>query len=169
VRRRTFLLGLLAVPLLRLLPARRARAAALPAEAKAALPSSPFVYVSPLRSDGRESTCHAEVWYGWIDGRVLLITSSDGWKARALARGLDRARLWVGDHGRWKRLGIAREDFRKAPSFDARASKVSDPALLDRLMAEFRRKYPAEIGKWEPRMRAGFADGGRTLIAYEPL
>ncbi len=166
LHRRTFLagvLGLLAAPL------QRARAAAPSDEASGALGSSRYAYVSPLRSDGSESACHGEVWFGWLDDRVVVITGSERWKARALVRGLDRARIWVGDYGAWKRLGVTNDDFRKGPTFDARARKVTDPALLDGLMAEFRRKYPDEIGKWEPKMRAGFADGDRTLIAYEPL
>jgi hypothetical protein len=155
-------------------PRRRAHAAAPsvsgpPDEARRALATSLYAYVSPLRSDGNESSCHGEVWFGWLDDRVVLITASERWKARALGRGLDRARIWVGDYGPWKRIGITNEAFRKGPTFEARARKVTDPALLERLMAEFRRKYPDEIGKWESKMRAGFADGARTMIAYEPL
>lgn len=170
LRRRAFLAalagGLLALPVAAV---RRAAAATLSEAARRALASSPYVYVSPLRSDGSESRCHAELWFGWLDGRVVVITASSGWKARALARGLRRARIWVGDYGSWKRLGIRREAFRKGPSFDARAHKETDPKLLDRLMAEYRRKYGSEFDAWEPRMRAGFADGSRTLVAYEPL
>ena len=92
--RRAFLAGLAALPILSLVPARRARAA-LSEDAKKLLPVSPFVYVSPLRADGSESTCHGEVWYAWLDGKVVLITARDRWKARAVARGLDRARIAV--------------------------------------------------------------------------
>lgn len=173
LKRRTFLAsfvgGLLALVVA---PGRRAHAAAAAApsdEARRALVAGRYAYVSPLRSDGNESTCHGEVWFGWLDDRVVVITASERWKARALGRGLDRARIWVGDYGLWKRLGITNESFRKGPTFEARARKVTDPALLDRLMTEFRRKYPDEIGKWEAKMRAGFADGARTMIAYEPL
>lgn len=151
-------------------PPRRAHAAgAVSDDARRALATSPYVYVSPLRSNGNESTCHGEVWFGWLDDRVVVITGTERWKARALGRGLDRAQIWVGDYGTWKRMGVTNEKFRSGPTFEARARKVSDPALLDRLMAEYRRKYPDEAGKWEPRMRAGFADGSRTIIAYEPL
>ena len=132
------------------------------------LERSGFVYVSPLRSDGAESRCHGEVWYGWLDGRVVLITASTSWKARALARGLARARIWVGDHGRVGRVLGSGDAFRKAPSFEARGAESKDPALLDRLMAAYREKYPKEIATWEPRMRAGFASGERVLIAYTP-
>lgn len=133
------------------------------------LESSPFVYVSPLKSDGSESTCHGEVWYGWLDGAVVVNTSARTWKARALARGLARARIWVGDHGRWKQMLGRNEDFRRAPHFDARASLVrDDDALLERLLALYDRKYPDEIGEWRESMRSGYRDGTRLLIRYAP-
>jgi hypothetical protein len=164
--RRTFLLAALAGALG---PRALARAAALGAELEAALERSPFVYVSPLRADGRESTCHGEVWFAWLDGSVVVTTASERWKARALARGFDRARIWVGDHGAWKGMLGANEAFRKAPSFGARAELSKDRALLDRMLATFERKYPTEIGRWRDRMRQGFSDGSRVLIRYTPL
>jgi hypothetical protein len=108
------------------------------------------------------------VWFGWIDGAVVITTAADSWKGRALGRGLDRARVWVGDHGRWKRLVGRDEAFRQAPSFEARAEAVKDEALLERLLATFDKKYPEEIGKWRDRMRRGHADGTRLLIRYTP-
>ena len=48
----------------------RARERRFRADAIALLERSAFVYVSPLKSDGAESRCHGEVWYGWLDGRV---------------------------------------------------------------------------------------------------
>ena len=141
----------------------------LPPRTRSLLESSPFVYISPLRRSGRESTCHGEVWYGWLDGTVVIITSTGSWKARALERGLDRARLWVGDHGRWKGWLWNNEAFREAPSFDARAKIDADADLLERLMQGYREKYPEEIRSWEPRMRAGFERGDRVLIRYVPI
>ena len=145
----------------------RARAAGLAAEVSTLLEKSGFVYVSPLLASGAESRCHGEVWFGWLDGSVVLITARESWKARALGRGLARARVWVGDHGRVGRV-LGNDAFRSAPSFDAQARLEKDGAVLDRLMAAYRTKYPDEIGKWEPRMRAGFASGERVLIRYEP-
>jgi hypothetical protein len=145
----------------------RARAG-LPAEVTGLLERSGFVYVSPLKSDGSESRCHGEVWYGWLDGRVALITGQTTWKARALERGLTRTRIWVGDHGRVGRVLGSNDAFRQAPSFEAAASRSKDAALLDRLMETYRRKYPSEIQSWEPRMRSGFASGERVLITYAP-
>ena len=134
--------------------------------------TSPFVYVSPLRRDGKESTCHGEVWYGWIDGAVLVNTRRGTWKAKALEQGLDRARIWVGDHGRWKGVlpgGATNEAFREAPSFEARARFETDRALNDRLMELYTKKYGAEFGRWREDMTTGFFSGQRKLIRYEPI
>ncbi len=164
--RREFLggaLALLAGP--RLL---RAHEAGLAPELVRALEKSGFVYISPIRSDGRESRCHGEVWYGWLDGAVVIATRVRTWKARALARGLDRARIWVGDHGRVRGESGPDAPFRKAPSFEARGEVSRDPALLDRLLAVYETKYPDEIGRWRDRMRREFEAGERVLILYRP-
>jgi len=135
------------------------RAAAL----KTALAASPLVYVSPLRKDGSESTCHGEVWFVADGDDVLVVTAADRWKARALAHGLERARLWVGDFGVWTRSG---GKFKSAPSFEAKAAFEKDPAARTRALEAFGRKYPAEWDKWGPRFRDGLADGTRVLIRY---
>jgi hypothetical protein len=151
----------LAVPL-------RARAA-LPGDVTGLLEKSGFVYVSPLKRDGNESRCHGEVWFGWLEGRVVLITGKTSWKARALASGLARTRIWVGDHGRVGRVLGENDAFRQAPSFEATAERSQDDALLDQLMTTYRRKYPSEVATWEPRMRSGFTSGERVLLTYKPV
>ena len=163
ITRRAFLGGSAAALLA---PAALARAL----EFEAALEKSGLVYVSPLLSSGKESTCHGEVWFGWIDGSVLVITGAERWKARALTKGLDRARIWVGDHGPWKKTLGRNESFREAPSFEAGAARVEGkPALVDQLLEFYGEKYPDEIGKWRDKMRGGYADGSRVLIRYTPL
>jgi len=147
----------------------RARAAALPEATRAALTASPYVYVSPLLSDGSESRCHGEVWFGWIDGAVVVNTSPDRWKTIAIGRGLDRARIWVGDFGRSKKMVGKNEAFRGGPSFDARAEIANDSGLVDVLLEQYDSKYPAEIGAWRDKMKRGVADGSRVLIRYRPL
>lgn len=147
-------------------PALVARAA----ELAMALEKSQFVYVSPLKSDGNESTCHGEVWFAWLDGSVVLITRTNRWKARAVAKGLDKARLWVGDYGRWKnKLGKTNDAFRQGPHFDAKVENVKDDALLDRLLAEYTRKYPDQISKWGDQMRKEYHDGSRVMLRYTPV
>jgi hypothetical protein len=169
IGRRRFLGASLAVLLWPLARPPRAKSATLDPESIRALDSSPLVYISPLRSDGAESRCHGEVWFAWIDGAVVINTAADRWKARSLRKGLDRARIWVGDFGRVKGMLGANEAFRKGPSFDARADIVNDTAILDRLLEQYESKYPAEIGKWRGPMRSGVADGSRVLIRYRPL
>jgi hypothetical protein len=83
-------------------------------------------------------------------------------------RGLDGARLWVGDFGRWKRPVGKNEEFRSGPVFDTRAEIIENVAVLDRLLAIYETKYPAEFAKWRGPMRDGFHDGSRVLIGYRP-
>jgi hypothetical protein len=133
------------------------------------LESSPFVYISPIKNDGKESICHAEVWFAWLDDSVIITVAADRWKARALRRGLDKARIWVGAHGRWKTgLGGRNEAFRDAPNFIAHAEQVQDKATIDRLLEVYGRKYPGEIDKWRDAMHSGNADGSRIMIRYRP-
>ncbi|HKE13153.1 MAG TPA: hypothetical protein VKE73_16425 [Myxococcota bacterium] len=169
--RRSFLQGAAATALLLPHAARRALAfdaAPLPPRTVAALETSSFVYVCPLRRDGSESTCHGEVWYGWLDGAVVLTSASASWKARSAERGLDRARVWVGNYGRWKEMLGHNEAFRTAPSFDARVHARKDEALLNRLLASYEKKYPNEFPNWRERMRSGNASGERVLLQYVP-
>ena len=150
--------GMLALPT-------RPRAQELSEQTRAALEQSPFVYISPLRSDGAESRCHGEVWFHFDRGSVLIVTQASTWKSRALSAGLDLARIWVGDFGSVRRAG---ERFRSAPVFTAKAVTGKDDAAFERLLAAFGKKYPAEWGRWEPRFRRGYADDSRVLIRYEP-
>jgi hypothetical protein len=108
------------------------------------------------------------VWFGWLGGAAVVITATTTWKARSLARGLTQARVWVGDHGRWKQMLGRDEGFRAAPSCLTRAEQSKDAKLLNELLALYDVKYPKEIASWRDKMRAGFADGSRVLIRYVP-
>ena len=145
-------------------------AAALPAATQQLLETSKFAYVSPLQKDGRESSCHGEVWFAWLDGAVLVNSRRSTWKVKALQQGLDRARVWVGDHGRWKPVlgGTPDDAFRKAPSFDARASFETDRKWNDQLIALYEKKYQGEFSRWREDMQTGFYSGQRMLIRYTP-
>ena len=148
------------------------RPAELPPATRRLLDESGFVYVSPLLASGAESACHGEVWFGWLDGTVVINSRRVTWKVKALRTGLDRARIWVGDHGRWKQGVVGRtrnESFRSAPSFDARGRFESDRTVLDRLLALYETKYAAEFARWREDMRTGFYAGQRMLIRYEPV
>ena len=135
-----------------------------------ALEESPYVYVSPLKSDGEESRCHGEVWYSWLDNTVLLNTTKGAWKARAVERGLTSARVWVGDHGRWKNaLGVKNEAFRAGPMFNSSVERVTDAAENERLLKDFDVKYAGPIDSWRDKMRDGFGTGDRILLRYTPI
>ncbi len=152
------------------LPLARARAEdarfELPRATSKELETSPYVYLSPLHPDGAESRCHGAVWFMVHESDVIVATGKDRWKTRALEKGWDRARVWVGDYGSVKAAG---DKFRAAPSFEARASREPDPAVFEVLMSTFAKKYPDDWGKWEPRFREGFASGSRVLIRYRPI
>lgn len=163
VRRREFLIGAGATLGAWALGGPRARALEefeLPQRTREALATSGFVYVSPLLASGTESRCHGEVWFLDHGDDVVLVTEKGTWKSRALARGYDRARIWVGNYGR------GGEAFRAGPSFLARASLDTDPAVFERLMTVYAQKYPDEWGKWQPRFRSGMASGDRVMIRY---
>ena len=136
------------------------------AEASAALDKSRLVYISPLHPDGAESRCHAEVWFFIDRGDIVIGTDRERWKARALTRGWDRARLWVGDFGPVAR---AAEQMRKAPNFEARAQFDTERGTFDRLLASFAKRYSSEWSKWGPRFEKSYADGSRVLIRYAPV
>jgi hypothetical protein len=167
--RRSFLAGTAASAVALLLPRGKAgadEAFALPRATRAALAESPLIYLSPLRSDGAESVCHGEVWFVRDGAELLVVTATDRWKARAVSGGLDRACIWVGDFGRWKK---ADGRFKTGPSFVAKARFDADASVIESALAAFGAKYPDEWGKWEPRFRKGLADGSRVLIRYRPV
>ena len=132
IDRRAFLHALALLALAPAALARRARAAAdaLDPKLSAALEQSPFVYVSPLRKDGKESTCHGEVWYGWLDGAVVLTTAVTTWKARSVKNGLDRARIWVGDYGRVKQLVDFGFELRASPRASRRRRQAGRATVV---------------------------------------
>jgi hypothetical protein len=167
-RRRFLALGAMGAAAWALSGTRAARALAfeLPQAARDALAASPLVYVSPLKKDGGESTCHGEVWFVQDGKDVVLVTAVDRWKARSVRGGLDRARLWVGDFGVWTR---ADGKYKAAPTFVAKVSFDADPAARSRVLEAFGKKYPAEWDKWSPRFRDGLADGSRVLLRYVPV
>ena len=144
-----------------------AESSPLAATTRAELAGSSLVYLSPLKSDGNESRCKREIWFSWDGESVAIVTSAQGWKARAVSRGLDQARVWVADYGRI-RVGEAQK-LARAPSFLARAAIDRDPEAFERLLASFGKKYPGEWSTWETRFRNGIADGTRVVIRYRPL
>ena len=137
----------------------------LPQATRDALSGTSLVYISPLKSDGSESRCHGEVWFTVDQGDVLIFTSKDTWKTKALSSGLRQARIWAGDFGP---VGKAGDRFRQAPNFLSSAEFDTDPAAFERLMTAFADSYASEWGRWGPRFRKGWESGSRALIRYRP-
>lgn len=172
ISRRAFLRGAVALSGAALLPASLARSSdaafALSKAAQAAIETSKVVYISPLKTDGEESTCHAEVWFDAEGTDLFVVTKPECWRFRAIESGLDRARLWVGEFGVWKRSNGA---FRKAPTFLAQAAHVSgDAAAAERTLKAMSAKYANE--GWDtygPLFKQGLADASRVLLRYRPI
>ena len=51
----------------------------------------------------------------------------------------------------------------------ASAEPALPTALLERLLALYAKKYPAEINKWRDKMREGYKSGDRLLLRYTPV
>lgn len=130
-----------------------------------AMAESDLVYITPLKSDGSESRCQAEVWFVADAGNAVVVTASDAWRARAVQSGLDQAHIWVGDVGVWSDSDGA---YRELPGATASASLVEDPAEHKRLLEKFGDKYSLEWVLWGPRFRNGLADGSRVMLRYAP-
>ena len=157
VNRRTLLVSAAAAPALVL--SRRATA-----QAAAPLDASKLVYITPLKGNGEESRCKAEIWFAHVDGDVFVVTSSDAWRAQAIGRGLDRARLWVGEFGVWSDADGA---FRNAPELMATAAVETNGDTQGRVLAAMGGKYSDDgWSRWGPRFEKGLADGSRVMIRY---
>jgi hypothetical protein len=140
-----------------------------PGRASAALPagadSSHLIYITPLKRDGSASTCQAEVWFMRDGNDLFVVTQADAWRAKAIARGQDVAKIWVGDVGVWSR----NPEYVDLPSLMAKASMVTDPAVHASMLDKFGGKYTDEWPVWGPRWKTGLADGSRVMIRYRPV
>ena len=154
--------ALIAGGALSLAPALRASST----ELDAALERSPFVYLSPIKTDGQTSKCQAEVWYVYDGADVIVVTDARAWRARAVRNGMARARIWVGDFGVWTSANGA---YKNAPTFDGAAVIESNPASHALALQRFGAKYPGEWSTWGPRFKKGLADGSRVMIRYRKV
>ena len=160
--RRIILAGISLAPAVPLLT--RAARAGEPATAADKLRTSRLVYLTPIKSDGEESQCKAEIWFVHDAGNVYVVTPPDAWRAEAVRQGLTRARIWVGDFGVWTQSDGA---FRDAPEFMATASIETDAAVHAGILEVMGSKY-ADTGwsRWGPRFQEGLVDGSRVMIRY---
>ena len=161
--RRDLVVGLAIAPTIPLL-VRTAFAADAKATPSDKLETSQLVYITPIKSNGDESRCKAEIWFSHHKGDVFVVTPPETWRARAVGKGLTKARLWVGEFGVWTQSDGA---FREAPEFMATASIESESEVQALVLSTMGEKY-AETGwgRWGQRFRDGLADGSRVMIRY---
>jgi hypothetical protein len=127
------------------------------------LVESDLIYLTPLRSDGSESRCQAEIWFAYDGADLFVVTATDAWRAEAVRQGLSGARIWVGDLGNWK---STEGRYRELPALEARASFVADDETQTRILGIFGDKYPLSWLRWGPKFRNGLADGSRVMLRY---
>ena len=161
-RRRTLATGLVLLAGGTLGPlGRQARAQSL----EQAMEESDLIYLTPLKSDGSESRCQAEVWFARHEADLYVVTSSDAWRARAVGLGLTRTRVWVGDVGVWSDSGGS---YRSLPRIETVASTVAEADVQEAVLGIMGDKYRMSWLVWGPRFRNGLADGSRVMLRYRP-
>ena len=161
--RRDLVVGLAMVPTIPLL-ARTAFAQQAGATPSDKLETSQLVYITPIKSNGEESRCKAEIWFSHHDGDVFVVTPPETWRAKAVEKGLTKARLWVGEFGVWTQSDDA---FREAPEFTATASIATEADVQAEVLSAMGEKYARTgWGRWGQRFKAGLEDGSRVMIRY---
>jgi len=144
-----------------------AAAAALPVRAQmlpAAADTSAVIYITPIRSDGKESRCQSEVWFARDGLSLYVVTAHDAWRAQAVRKGLTHARIWVGDVGVWTKSD---GKYRNLPMVEGNASLETDTLRHAAILALMGQKYTKEWSTWGPRFRDGLAEGSRVLLRYQ--
>lgn len=138
----------------------------LPGDLKSELGRSDLIYLTPIQSNGRESRCQAEIWYVFDGTDIYVCTDTTAWRVRAVAKGLDQTRIWVGDLGNWK---SANGKYKSLPKIETTSSIVTDEAVHAMAMELFGKKYPVGWIRWGTTFTKGLASGSRTLLKYRPM
>lgn len=128
-------------------------AAALSSELDRALRDAKYVYVQSERKSG-EMGKPAEIWFYYDGGPVYVATRPTSWRVKRIKAGRTKARIAVGKTD--------------GPSFAAAGELVRDPAVEEKLMADFAKKYPDGWPRHADGFRSGFKSGDRVLVRYTP-
>jgi hypothetical protein len=126
---------------------------ALSPELERALRESKYVYVQSERKSGELGKA-AEIWFFYDKGAAWVGTRPTSWRVRRIKAGRKRARIAVGKAD--------------GPAFDATGEVVRDPAMEQKLMEEFAKKYPEGWSRFADSFRDGFKTGDRVLVRYTP-
>lgn len=133
--------------------------------AVAALDKSALIYLTPILSNGKESSCHGEVWFVHHEKEIFVVTQHDAWRAQAVRQGLNTAAIWIGEFGVWK---SAKDQYRSAPYLRISGRLEDNAETHAQILEKFGQKYADEWGSWGPRFRKGLADGSRVMLRYQP-
>ena len=142
----------------------KAFSAAYSEEIGTQLQSSDLIYLTPIKTNGKESSCQSEIWYVWDGLDIYVCTKSKSWRARASTLGLEHTRIWIGDLGIWTKA-----DYKKLPRISAVSSIISDPMTHHKALEMFGSKYPLGWLRWGSVFKKELANGERSLIRYRPL
>ena len=127
---------------------------------------SSLIYLTPLQSNGAESSCQAEIWFAAVEGDFYVVTEADAWRSQAIGKGLTRTRIWVGDVGMWKDSDGA---YKSLPMLEASAAQETDTAVQEKVLEAMGGKYSGDgWDRWGPRFRTGLAEGSRVMLRYSP-
>ncbi len=165
ITRRTLLKLSVSAPLLTVVPTSVLAKSGAESGIKSAMRDSALIYLTPIQSNGDESSCQAEVWFVHDGVDMYVCTSSKSWRAQAPTVGLNRARIWVGDLGSWKKT---KGKYKELPHAEAEATVVNDDAITQKALQLFGDKYPVQWIVYESRFRNGLADGSRVMLRYHP-
>lgn len=128
--------------------------------------SSDLIYLTPIRSNGQESSCQAEVWFVADGTDLYIVTAAEAWRAQAVKKGLTRARIWIGDLGQWRGT---KGKYKTLPQTEASAVEITSAERKETILNGFGKKYPVSWIVYESRFKNGLADGSRVMLRYRPL
>ena len=127
--------------------------AGLSPELDRALHEAKYVYVRSERKSGELGKA-AEIWF-YYDGKAVYVgTPPTSWRVKRIKAGRKKARIAVGKAD--------------GPAFDASGEVVHEPALEQKLMDAYARKYPEGWSRFADKFRDGFKSGDRVLVRYTP-
>ncbi|MFT4583565.1 MAG: hypothetical protein ACI915_003191 [Gammaproteobacteria bacterium] len=129
-----------------------------------ALDKSKLIYLTPIVSGGKESACHGEVWFVHHDQEIFVVTQADAWRAEATRQGFNKAKIWIGEFGAWKK---SKNHYLSAPYLRIEGKLEKDPTVHASLLEVFGAKYSDEWSSWGPRFSNGLADGSRVMLRYK--
>lgn len=131
-----------------------------------AMKESDLIYLTPIKSNGNESKCQAEIWFASDGMDMFVCTGTESWRARAPRQGLNRARVWVGDLGVWTGTN---GKYKSLPKLETEVAIIDDKTEQARVLDLMGDKYSLYWLVWGPRFRSGLKDGSRTMLRYRPV